>query len=500
MASQLLIVHGYSDGSTSFTALGDFLIAQGLYADDHVSYVDYSSMDDEATFHDFADKLDTDHRARFGSERVDVVCHSTGSLVVRAWLALHAERARRRALGAGSREACPVDRLVCFAPANFGSDLAALGQSFLAKFRTTFFNSHSHHEDALETGKVVLQGLEPASPFQWDLSFNYDLHGAFSYFHERQPEHQRCYPFVLAAGEAYSGVQARLIPQRRMPGTDGTVRIAGTSLNSRACSLDFRPEGAALVWWQGQKFASIPFAVLAGVNHGSIIDPACEAFSHPDGPGALVLEALREPTTLASYQTLAERFAEASMRNQARLPPDRQERFQQFFFRVRDDVDHLVNDYYIDFHVVNRDGTPNEPLTVQFDEDFKTKVTLHSTTKSHRVFMMSCAKLDTFHQALRQHDAQLVLEVTGVSPLPDVQYVTSRFVAYDPAAPVNSHEPALLEPNTTTLVDVILNRCQTDKLATILQGRPVAVEDPNKTIAKTKATGRAAMVEERRVP
>jgi hypothetical protein len=65
---------------------------------------------------------------------------------------------------------CPVHRLLCFAPANFGSDLAALGQSFLAKFRTTFFNNHSHKEDFLESGKAVLQGLEPASPFQWELS------------------------------------------------------------------------------------------------------------------------------------------------------------------------------------------------------------------------------------------------------------------------------------------------------------------------------------------
>ena len=64
MATKLLIVHGYSDGSTSFTALGNFLIDQGVYSESDVCYLDYSSMDDEATFHDFADKLDTDHRLR----------------------------------------------------------------------------------------------------------------------------------------------------------------------------------------------------------------------------------------------------------------------------------------------------------------------------------------------------------------------------------------------------------------------------------------------------
>ena len=42
----------------------------------------------------------------------------------------------------------------------------------------------------------------------------------------------------------------------------------------------------------------------------------------------------------------------------------------------------------------------------------------------------------------------------------------STFVAYDPAAPPTG-DPDLLFPNTTTLVDVILNRTQTDKLAVI---------------------------------
>src|SRR5678809_1387707 len=109
MASKLLIVHGYSDGSTSFFALGDFLIERGVYNANDVSYLDYSSMDDEATFKDFADKLDADHRSRLNGERVDVICHSTGSLVVRAWLALHAARAAGRRID----EACPVDRLIC---------------------------------------------------------------------------------------------------------------------------------------------------------------------------------------------------------------------------------------------------------------------------------------------------------------------------------------------------------------------------------------------------
>src|SRR6186713_3221681 len=296
MASKLLIVHGYSDGSTSFFALGDFLIERGVYNANDVSYLDYSSMDDEATFKDFADKLDADHRSRLNGERVDVICHSTGSLVVRAWLALHAERNRRRRLD----EDCPIDRLLCF---------------------------------------------EPASPFQWDLSFNYDLHGDASYFSEKRKESQRCYPFVLAAGEAYGGVEAKLVKQRAMLGTDGTVRIAGTSLNTRACSLDFRTGGPALLWWQNSKFERIPFAVFSGFNHGSIVNPATPGFMDANGPGTIALSVLtKKTTTLDEYGAMANTFSKVSDTNYARMPEDRKGKFQQFFFRVRDDVDQLVED------------------------------------------------------------------------------------------------------------------------------------------------------------
>ena len=487
MARKVLIVHGYSDGSTSFTALGDFLIARGVYEKSNVAYLDYSSMDDDATFRDFADKLDSDHRLSLKGERVDVICHSTGSLVVRAWLALHAERARRRAVDAD----CPVDRLVCLAPANFGSDLAGLGQSFLGKFRTTFFNSNSHKGDFLESGKAVLQGLEPASPFQWDLSFNYDLHGSHSYFSESRRESQRCYPFVLAAGGAYTGVQAKLVPQRAAAGTDGTVRIAGTSLNTRGCSLDFREAGPKLLWWEKSKFVQMPFAVFAGFNHGSIVDPSTEGYMDPEGPGTMVLAALGTPsTTLAEYRNLVAQFDTVSELNYARLTGERKVRYQQFFFRVRDDVDQLVEDYFIDFHVAGKDGKPHEVLTLKFDEDFESQVTPHSTTKSHRVFMMNCSKLAEFHAALKAAQAHLVLEVTGVSPFPDVQYRTSRFVAFDPAVPLQPGEPALLFPNTTTLVDVILNRIQTDRLLVITSGAPVAAPA---AALKEERTGRAAL-------
>jgi hypothetical protein len=203
---------------------------------------------------------------------------------------------------------------------------------------------------------------------------------------------------VFAAGEAYDGLQAKVIKQRAMPGTDGTVRIAGTSLNSRACTLDFRQGGAHLQWWRNQRFARMPFAVFSGVNHGSIIDPGCPGFTDADGPGGMAVQVLRDATTAAGYATWSAAFDACSAAHHPRLPEERQVQFQQFFFRVRDDVDAPVEDYFVDFHVVGPDGQPHRAhRTVR--RAFETKVHVHSKAKSHRVFWMNCSQLRTFDQA-----------------------------------------------------------------------------------------------------
>jgi hypothetical protein len=244
---------------------------------------------------------------------------------------------------------------------------------------------------------------------------------------------------VLAAGEAYGGVEAKLVKQRAMLGTDGTVRIAGTSLNTRACSLDFRAGGARLVWWQESKFGRIPFAVFSGFNHGSIVNPATPGYMDANGPGAIALSVLRKKsTTLDEYAAIADTFDKVAEANYARMPEERKAKYQQF--------------------------------------------------------MMNCTNLGEFHQRLKAEGARLVLEVTGVSALPDVRYMKSTFVAYDPAMPPKG-EPDLLFPNTTTLVDVILNRTQTDKLAVITgpTGAVVAMAVTT-TEPPVEKTGRAALI------
>jgi len=478
MPAKMLILHGYSDGSGSFEGLREFFVDQAGYRAEDVYLLDYSSMDDDTIFEDFADKLNADYERLFGDEAIDVACHSTGALVVRAWLALRHERAYRRGGRRKKHFKSPVRRLLMFAPANFGSDLAGLGQSFLGKVRATFFNSNSHGEDFLESGKNVLRGLEPASPFQWRLS-DLDLHGAHgSHFDgaDKAPENSRCYPFVLAASRGYGGVQGKLIKKRKKAGTDGTVRICGCNLNTDYVTIDFRigkdgNQEMFPVWDRDNpgtlnKYSDIPFAMFEGFNHGSIINPKGKKFLQPDGPGSLALEALKVKN-YADYKRVAKKYTTADKSNRSRLKGAASHRFQQFFFKVRDDVNNDVEDYFIDFYVTGPDGVTHSKLTEQFDRQFESEFYVHSSDRACRVMMINCNKVEAFGKALRAAKAKLAFDVTAPGPLPNVRYQSGHVVVFDSSWNIDLIASPFIRPNTTMMVDIVLNREPNDKILAV---------------------------------
>ena len=475
MATKLLILHGYSDGATSFTGLRDFFGAHG-YARDDIFLLNYASMDDQSDFSDFADKLDEDYAKQFPGERIDIACHSTGALVVRLWLDLHYARQREE----GRAIPCsPVKRLLMFAPANFGSDLAEMGQSFLGKFRSTFFNSNRKSGDFLESGRFVLRGLEPASPFQWNLS-DRDLHGD-GFFNPGLGDKNVCYPFVLAAGKGYGGLQARLIKDRKKPGTDGTVRICGTSLNTRRCVIDFCDPEVNPVWSEEKKFPNIPFAIFGDFNHGTHVE-GCAAFAK--GPGKWALKAL-SVDSLAAYSEVAAEYKQFTQRNYDGDP------YQQFFFKVRDDVGLPVADYYIDFYAQLANGNVHEKLTLEFDRTFEAEFYRHSADPSCRALMLNLARLREYFRRLKAAGARLVFDVYAKSPLKEIQFLPGHAVIFDEAT--RDDGPSFLYENTTTLVEIVLNRVASDEVLHLVKFDLTKLELPP-TKASTTGSGRARLL------
>ena len=81
--------------------------------------------------------------------------------------------------------------------------------------------------------------------------------------------------------------------------------------------------------------------------------------------------------------------------------------------------------------------------------------------------MLDCKRLKQFKQQLDAAKARLVFDITAVSHLPDVSYKPGYYVIYDGKSVDAEPEMTFIYPNTTTLVDIIMNRIQTDKLLNV---------------------------------
>ena len=292
---------------------------------------------------------------------------------------------------------------------------------------------------------------------------------------------------MFSGGRGYGGLQGKLIPGRNKPGTDGTVRICGTSLNTRKCVVDFSKPVVRPTWAKEQKFSAIPFAIFSEFTHGSIIDIEKAFTTGTNAAGNLALEAIKAKS-LADYTALANRF------DQAHKQKHTGDDYQQFFFKVRDDVGFNIADYYLDFYVMLPSGKTDPKLTAEFDKEFESEFTKHSADPSCRVLLLNVTNLRKYLQKVRQAKVRLVFDIAAQSPNKQVKFLPGYAVLFNGAATTTGKEPAFLFPNTTTLVEIILNRVETDKVLHLLNHdmeKPVLPP----ALPSTSLTGRAALVE-----
>src|SRR5277367_6273204 len=112
MPPQVAILHGWSDTSKSFKPLVSCLDNHG-FKPVPIWLGDYISLDDDVRIEDVAKRMQQVVQDKMATE----------GLVAREWLAKHYPDGKNS----------PVKRLVMLAPANFGSKLAAKGQSMLGR-------------------------------------------------------------------------------------------------------------------------------------------------------------------------------------------------------------------------------------------------------------------------------------------------------------------------------------------------------------------------------
>lgn len=463
MARHVLIIHGWSDSSASFVPLARFLAAHG-YAPKMLWLGDYISKSDEVRVQDVASRMNEVIQSMLAKGELaapfDVIVHSTGGLVARAWLTAHWGLAPDR---------CPMKRLVMLAPANYGSKLAATGKSFLGRVVKGY-------DSWFQTGQAMLDDLELASPFQWELAQRDVLVAPGA---GRQPVYgsDRVWPFVISGTHGYTNLLRRVANEN---GADGTVRACAANLNARGVTLDLRqPEGAAMFReWELQHDFEFPLAVLPTRTHGSIIDPDRAADSSDEGItetrtqredlGALILEALACPS-FDEYLAIGTRWAALSettctlSRNPPKgSSPAQFHQYMQLNAYVIDDQGKPVGDYFLEFFS-NRDEADDE-ANVYLHREVLECVRINSRQPAVRNFYFDRTDLvDTYYREKVPPgvEAALWMSIAIAPPGPNVSY-------FDPRNPQARQKVAIhvagdktarwLRRNTTHFLQIIVPR------------------------------------------
>ena len=118
----VVLVHGYSDKGESFTRWCSELEKAG-YNMTELNVCSYESLTNEITIKDVGEAFDRALKLQANiqpNKPFDAIVHSTGMLVVRAWLT-----------GRDRARVARLKHLVALAPATFGSPLAHKGRSTL---------------------------------------------------------------------------------------------------------------------------------------------------------------------------------------------------------------------------------------------------------------------------------------------------------------------------------------------------------------------------------
>jgi pimeloyl-ACP methyl ester carboxylesterase len=340
----IVLIHGYSDDGAAFKVWEQILEQRG-YDVAMIHRCSYRSLTNEVTIKDIAEGFDRALRIRSGlsaDEPFDAIVHSTGMLVIRSWLTAYASRRER------------LKHLIGLAPATFGSPLAHKGRSWLG----ALFKGNRHlGPDFLEAGDKVLDGLELASRFSWDLA-HLDLLGDETFY---GPTRRTPYVFVFCGTESYGGLR-QLFDE---PGTDGTVRWASCPLNTRKIILDLTYDPAregsekriSVADW---KNTDIPLIPIEGRNHGTILSQ----------PGDELAELVDSALQVSSAQAFTQWIGDATKRTQRALA--KIEEWQQFVVRVTDERGDPVPDYNIQLFRRASSSAGADSGIHQFDLDVHT--------------------------------------------------------------------------------------------------------------------------------
>ena len=435
MAIPLVLLHGYHADAGTYNAWDAILRNVGFDVKD-IFIGNYVTLNNEITVDDIAEGFDRALRARgMVDQPFDVVVHSTGMLVLRSWLT---------APGAVDRQKL-LKHLVAMAPATNGSPVATKGRSLLGRI---FLGNHTLGPDFLNSGNLVLDNLELASRYTWDLAHK-DLFGPKCLYDDSPGTP---YVFIFDGTDDY-GRLAEIFDHDDQLGTDGVVRWAGASLNSQKITLDFThfPANPERFIWSDSTSPTLPLIPIAGVHHNKILSVP------PAGLQDLVIKALRVASSddLARFYTDVENTAEVKA-GHARIDPDG---WQQFIVHAVDERGNGINDYSVE--VLLRAVSGEETSVSAFEK----YVHPYGADNSFRAFHVRLR--DALIPGFGDANNNIIVKIHASSGTDLLRYEGTKdtnasngtkFVELDISTQARSTGKKLFFPFTTTMLEIRLNR------------------------------------------
>ena len=429
----IVLVHGYSSEAAAFDTWKSILVREG-FAASRIHACSYRSLTNEVTISDIAEAFDRALRVQAGldnDEPFDAIVHSTGMLVIRAWLCAYAGRRNR------------LKHLIGLAPATFGSPLAHKGRSWLGAM---FKGNRSLGPDFLEAGDRILAGLELGSRYTWDLAHE-DVLASDTFY---GPSNRTPYAFIFCGTGTFPGLR-RLAQE---PGADGAVRWAGCALNARKIVLDLtrdpaREESTKRISVAPWNNVDAPLIPVAGKNHSSILR----------NPGDGLIDMVMSALSVNSEASYAEWNRDAQGRSAAATKG--MDLWQQFVIRALDERGDPITDYNV--QLFTRTARGRESAVQPFDID----VHAYRDDPSLRCFHVNLSKIgidkleNLWIRVMASSGSQLVgylgygSEGAGMSNDGDEDMWDAEL---DISSLADDTGVKFFYPFTTTLVELRLNR------------------------------------------
>lgn len=318
---KVFLIHGWSaTETTTYQALHLQLARHGF--DLRYIYLGrYVSLDNEVEVGDIAHAMDRALTEQLGKppwlDRLHMITHSTGALVVKQWLMDYysGPRAEKR----------PLKNIIFLAAPHFGSRLAHHGRAMVSQVLVTRGPS----------GKHILNALELGSAHSW--TANSALLAPDGWLRKG------IRPFCLAGDRVPRDVfKSKIFPAAFERGSDGVVRVPAANLNFRRYRLDagtrrFRKRG---------EVTRVPFAALeryvhSGEEHGIMNSISTRADMRKPAYQnlKLILECLRVRNS-ADYTRMYERLSRIT-----RTTRKKRRTFAQLDLWFRDETGAPVDDY-----------------------------------------------------------------------------------------------------------------------------------------------------------